>query len=222
LSSVGTVGHCEDCELAKQGTVRLLRCARNDDTLSCCSNDDTFSCCDNHNNKIKDIIDTAKSQGDSIGGVVSFVINNCPVGLGEPVYEKLEARLAYAMLSIPASKGFEIGEGFAAATMLGSQHNDQFTESNSPNKVLNTNNAGGTLGGITNGMPVTGRVAFKPTSSIKKTQSTVSIDGKAAEFKLPEGSRHDPCVAIRAVPVVSAMCSLVIADFILMNRISKI
>lgn len=171
--------------------------------------------------KIKFIINKAKTNGDSLGATVGFIILNCPVGLGEPVYEKLEAKLASAMLSIPASKGFEIGHGFKASQMLGSEHNDEFVNSN--NKInLNTNNSGGTLGGISNGMAINGLVAFKPTSSIKKTQNTVDLSGNQAEFKLPEGSRHDPCVAIRAVPIVEAMCALVIADLILINRSSRI
>lgn len=171
--------------------------------------------------KIKDAIEQAKQQGDSLGATVGFSIFNCPPGLGDPVYEKLEARLAFAMLSIPATKGFEIGSGFAASMMLGSEHNDEFISDNG-NISLKSNNAGGTLGGISNGMTINGCVAFKPTSSIKKPQETTDIDGNKAEFVLPEGSRHDPCVAIRAVPIVQAMCALVIADCILMNRSCKI
>lgn len=158
----------------------------------------------------------AKSEGDSLGGVVEFVVRNMPVGLGDPIYEKLEANLAKAMMSLPATKGFEIGEGFEASHMKGSEHNDAFAKVDE-NPTL-TNHAGGTLGGISTGMPLYGRVAFKPTSSIKKEQNTVDYQGKKEKFKLPEGSRHDPCVAIRAVPVVAAMCQIVIADALLMNR----
>jgi chorismate synthase len=141
--------------------------------------------------------------------------------LGDPVYEKLEANLAKAMLSLPATKGFEIGEGFHAAQMTGSTHNDAFTQH--ANKIeTETNYAGGTLGGITTGMPLIGRVAFKPTSSIQKTQKTVDTSGKSSEFNLPAGSRHDPCVAIRAVPIVDAMCKLVLVDALLLNRCAKI
>lgn len=147
-------------------------------------------------------------EKDSIGGVVEVVARGVPVGLGDPVYQKLEANLAQAMLSIPASKGFEIGSGFEAARMKGSQHNDLFVEKN----VTKTNNAGGTLGGISNGMPIVCRVAFKPTSSIGLAQQTVNLQGEAATYQLPEGSRHDPCVTIRAVPVVKAMMLLVLAD----------
>lgn len=149
-------------------------------------------------------IDKVKAEGDSIGGIVEFVASGLPVGLGDPVYERLDANLAKAMMSIPATKGFEIGEGFNSVSMKGSEHNDLFP--------LKTNHAGGVLGGISTGMPLIGRVAFKPTASIAKPQSTVDLKGKARIFKLPEGSRHDPCVAIRAVPVVEAMCALVIVD----------
>lgn len=163
-------------------------------------------------------LDTALSEGDSLGGVVEFVALNLPVGLGDPIYEKIEANLAKAMLSIPASKGFEIGEGFAASAMTGSAHNDAFVS----DKVTQTNHAGGTLGGISTGMPLVGRVAFKPTSSIKKQQQTVDVEGKPEVFELPEGSRHDPCVAIRAVPVVEAMTAIVLADAVLLNRVARL
>ena len=143
-----------------------------------------------------------------------------PVGLGDPVYEKLEANLAKAMMSLPATKGFEIGEGFHATRLFGSQHNDPFT--NDPNQPTTSNHAGGTLGGISTGMPLIGRVAFKPTSSIKKEQDTVDYQGNKQKFKLPEGSRHDPCVAIRATPIVAAMCSIVIADALLMDRCVRV
>ncbi len=169
--------------------------------------------------EIADIIAKLKAEGDSIGGVISFEASNLPVGLGDPVYEKLEANLAKAMLSIPASKGFEVGEGFKASSMKGSEHNDEFVDvaGNS-----STNSAGGTLGGISTGMPLVGRVVFKPTSSIRKTQKTIDLQGNYSDFKLPEGSRHDPCVAIRAVPVVEAMLALVLVDALLMNRLSRL
>lgn len=162
-------------------------------------------------------ITTASSTGDSLGGIVAFIATGLPIGLGDPIYEKLEANLAKAMLSLPASKGFEIGEGFGAAQMSGSLHNDLFIKSNNHIKTQ-TNHAGGTLGGISNGMPLVGRVAFKPTSSIQPSQATLTLDGAPAALQLPHGSRHDPCVAIRAVPVVDAMCALVLVDALLMNR----
>lgn len=166
-------------------------------------------------------IEIAKDSGDSLGGVVSFMATGLPVGLGDPIYEKLESQLAKAMLSLPATKGFEMGDGFQASQMLGSMHNDLFILSEEGIQT-NTNHAGGTLGGISNGMPIVGRVAFKPPSSIKKSQPTLDIEGQNTLLTLPEGSRHDPCVAIRAVPVVEAMCILVLADVLLMNRCAKL
>lgn len=170
---------------------------------------------------IIELIDKAKKEGDSLGGVIEFIVEPLPVGLGDPVYQKLEANLAFAMMSLPATKGFEIGSGFEAAKMKGSEHNDLFIQKNSAIET-ETNYAGGTLGGISNGMPLIGRVVFKPTSSIMKPQQTLNTEGEAAAFQLPLGSRHDPCVAIRAVPVVEAMVALVIADAILLNRCAKI
>jgi len=163
----------------------------------------------------------AKNQGDSWGGIVEFYVPTLPVGLGDPVYEKLEAKLASAMLSIPATKGFDVGLGFEAPLIPGSVHNDSFISTNGVIQT-ETNHAGGTLGGISNGMPLVGKVAFKPPSSIMKPQTTVTIAGEAAPFQLPEGSRHDPCVAIRAVPVVEAMLALVLVDALLMNRCAKV
>lgn len=165
-------------------------------------------------------ISALKEAGDSIGGIVEFRAAELPIGLGDPIYEKLEANLAKAMLSLPATKGFEIGEGFGAAEMTGYHHNDEFIHDEYVHPK--TNHAGGTLGGISTGEPLIGRVAFKPTSSIKKPQNTIDAEGQAAVFVLPEGSRHDPCVAIRAVPIVDAMCALVLADALLMNRVAKL
>lgn len=167
------------------------------------------------------LLEETKKEGDSVGGVVAFIINNAPTGLGDPVYEKLEARLGYAMMSLPASKGFEIGEGFASVSMKGSKANDLFYSENGEVKT-GTNHSGGILGGISNGMPIFGRVAFKPASSIMQSQSTLTCDLERTELKLPAGSRHDPCVAIRAVPVVEAMVALVVADALLLNRSAKL
>jgi chorismate synthase len=159
-------------------------------------------------------------EGDSLGGVVSCVAH-IPVGLGDPVYYKLEAMLAFAMLSLPASKGFEIGQGFHAAEMRGSLHNDPFVASGGEIETA-SNFAGGTLGGISTGMPLFFSVAFKPTSSIQQPQPTVDINGRAAILELSKRSRHDPCVAIRAVPVVEAMADIVLVDALLMNRSAKL
>jgi chorismate synthase len=168
------------------------------------------------------LIEQVKKEGDSLGGILQTTLTNLPVGLGDPVYSKLEANLASAMLSIPATKGFEIGSGFNAARMRGSEHNDAFYVDDQGHISTKTNFAGGTLGGISTGLPLHFRVAFKPTSSIQKTQKTVTIKGEAVDFNLPAGSRHDPCVAIRAVPIVEAMTALVIADALLLNRSSKL
>lgn len=171
--------------------------------------------------KMMAAIQLAKEEGDSMGGVLACKVVRLPVGLGDPVYEKLEANLAKAMLSIPASKGFAIGEGFSASTMRGSEHNDEFYSA--ANQVKHaSNHAGGTLGGISTGQDLNFQVAFKPTSSINKTQRSVNLKGKDCEFKLPAGSRHDPCVAIRAVPVIEAMTALCLADAVLMNRSAKL
>jgi len=183
---------------------------------------DPIFCPDTTSSKhMQEAILKAKNDGDSLGGIVEFQSLGLPSGLGDPVYEKIEANLAKAMMSIPASKGFEMGSGFNAVTMLGSEHNDEFFEKN--DKIYTkTNHAGGLLGGITTGMPLVGRVAFKPTSSIMKPQNTIDIHGKKVDFILPQGSRHDPCVAIRAVPVVEAMGAIVLADSLLISRLSKL
>ncbi|MCH9633453.1 MAG: Chorismate synthase [Chlamydiae bacterium] len=171
--------------------------------------------------KMMKAIEKAKEEGDSLGAIIECRVLDLPMGLGDPVYEKLEANLAKAMLTLPATKGIEFGEGFHAANLKGSEHNDLFVKRNNKIKT-STNNSGGTLGGISNGMPLVFRVAFKPTSSIKLPMKTVDIKGKSKTFSLPEGSRHDPCVAIRAVPIIEAMTALVLSDAILMNRCVKI
>lgn len=163
------------------------------------------------------VIEKAKVEGDSLGGIIEFIALSVPPGLGDPVYEKLEANLAHAMMSLPATKGFEIGSGFQSVVMRGSEHNDLFTKE-SGKVQTQTNYAGGALGGISTGMPIIGRVAFKPTSSIMKSQETLTTSGEQASFMHPVGSRHDPCVAIRAVPIVEAMAALVLVDALLLNR----
>ncbi len=153
-------------------------------------------------------------EGDSTGGVVECRISGCPVGLGEPVYGKLNARLAAAMMSINAAAGFETGEGFAGVAMTGSQHNDPFIVDN--DKIRSrTNHAGGIQGGLSNGEEIIFRVAFKPAPSIGKVQQTVDRSGKPAAIAVK--GRHDPCVVPRAVPVVEAMAALVIADLWLLD-----
>jgi len=164
----------------------------------------------------------AKEEGDSLGGVVELHAEGLPVGLGDPVYERLDANLAKAFISIPGAKGVEFGAGFASTLMKGSEHNDLYEKNIEGHVITRTNHNGGMLGGISNGMPLVARCAFKPTSSIKKTQETLNRDGKKAELTLPEGSKHDPCIAIRAVPVVEAMGALVLADAMLMNRSARL
>lgn len=158
----------------------------------------------------------AKDEGDSLGGIVRTCAH-VPSGLGEPIYMKIEALLASACLSLPASKGFEIGAGFKAAKMRGSEHNDTPTSFGETLKTQ-TNHSGGAFGGITSGMPLDFRVAFKPTSSIKKEQTSIDLKGNKQQFQIPKEGKHDPCVAIRAAPVVEAMTYLVLADLVLLNQ----
>ncbi|MDR2051548.1 MAG: chorismate synthase [Deltaproteobacteria bacterium] len=167
------------------------------------------------------ILEEARREGDSVGGLVSFVLGGVPSGLGDPVYAKLGAMLGSAILSIPACKGFELGEGFAVASLRGSACNDGFECSDGKIRPSG-NRAGGILGGISTGLPIYGRAAFKPTSSISRPQRTLDLQGREAEFNLPPGSRHDVCVAVRAVPVVEAMCLIVLADAWLRNRSARL
>ena len=154
-----------------------------------------------------------RKEGDTVGGIVTCVIENCPIGIGEPVFDKLHAELGKAMLSINAVKGFEFGSGFNGTKLKGSEHNDSF-ESNGTTK---TNNSGGIQGGISNGMDIYFNVAFKPVATIMKSQKT--IDSNNNEVEMSGKGRHDPCVVPRAVPIVEAMSALVILDYILINNI---
>jgi chorismate synthase len=150
-----------------------------------------------------------RSEGDSVGGVIECRVRGVPVGLGEPVFDRLEADLAKAMLSLPATKGFEVGSGFAGARMRGSEHNDLFEPRDGRVRTV-TNRSGGTQGGISNGEEIVFRVAFKPTATILRPQQTVDLQGAATE--LIGRGRHDPCVVPRAVPIVEAMTALVLVD----------
>ena len=160
-------------------------------------------------------IRAAKQRGDSLGGVITCVVRGCPVGLGDPVFDKLEATLAHAMMSIPACKGFEVGSGFAAAQLMGSEHNDLYYMQGDRVRTR-TNRSGGIQGGISNGEDIIMRLAFKPTATILQVQETVNDSLQPAELK--GKGRHDPCVLPRAVPVVEAMCRLVLADHLLRQR----
>lgn len=162
--------------------------------------------------KIKEI----KKQGDTIGGTVTCVIQNVPVGLGEPVFDKLHAQLGKAMLSINAVKGFEFGSGFKGATMKGSEHNDLFNQDG----TTKSNLSGGIQGGISNGMDIYFKVAFKPVATVMQKQHTINRRGEKVEMQ--GKGRHDPCVVPRAVPIVEAMAALTIADFWLANQLSKL
>jgi len=165
------------------------------------------------------LIEETRKAGDSIGGVITCVILNCPVGLGEPVFDKLHADLGKAMLSINAVKGFEIGSGFASASMRGSEHNDAF-EMTSGKITTKTNHSGGIQGGISNGEEIYFRVAFKPVATINKEQETINTSGENTTI---EGKgRHDPCVVPRAVPIVEAMAALIICDHLLRSKTSII
>jgi len=161
-------------------------------------------------------IDRARRDLDSLGGVVACVARGVPPGLGEPVFDKLEADLAKAMLSLPASKGFEIGSGFAGTLLTGSAHNDPFVPGPDGKPRTSSNRSGGIQGGISNGMPIEIRVAFKPTATIAKPQRTVTRDNQPVTLEAQ--GRHDPCVLPRAVPIVEAMMCLTLADHYLRQR----
>ncbi|WP_435263541.1 chorismate synthase [Tenacibaculum sp. nBUS_03] len=163
-----------------------------------------------------DKIQQIRKQGDTIGGTITCVAQNIPVGLGEPIFHKLHAELGKAMLSINAVKGFEFGSGFCGAKMQGSEHNDVFNVDG----TTQSNLSGGIQGGISNGMDIYFRVAFKPVATIMQNQVTINADGEAAEIH--GKGRHDPCVVPRAVPIVEALTAMVLADFWLLNKTRKV
>ena len=173
------------------------------------------------------LIEKVRREGDSVGGVIEIIAIGVPVGLGEPVFDKLSADLAKGLMSIPGVKGVEIGSGFECCEMRGSEHNDKFkvpasSAGRRPSKfkvITETNNAGGILGGISNGMPIVARIAVKPTSSIVKEQGTVDKNGRSVKIKII--GRHDPCLCPRVVPVAEAMMALVLADYYLISRMYK-
>ena len=161
-------------------------------------------------------IEEIKKAGDTIGGTIMCVLQNVPIGLGEPVFDKLHAQLGKAMLSINAVKGFEYGAGFCSTTMKGSEHNDLFNKDG----TTKTNLSGGIQGGISNGMDIYFRVAFKPVATLIQKQKALDVQGNIVDMQ--GKGRHDPCVVPRAVPIVEAMAALVLADFYLLNKINKI
>lgn len=166
--------------------------------------------------KMIELIDSIKSERDTVGGVISCVVQNAGIGLGEPIFNKLHANLGHALLSINAVKGVEFGSGFCASEMRGSEHNDLFNTDG----TTKTNRSGGIQGGISNGMDIYFRVAFKPASTIMQSQQSINNSGE--EIALDAKGRHDPCVVPRAVPIVEAMTAMVLADFYLLNRTSKL
>jgi chorismate synthase len=163
-----------------------------------------------HAEKMVEAIEQARRDGDSLGGVVECVVRNVPAGLGEPVFDRIDADLAKAMISLPAAKGFEVGSGFAGTRLTGLQHNDPFVPGTGSQPRTETNRSGGVQGGITNGEDIVFRVGFKPTATIASSQRTVDTAGNATE--LAARGRHDPCVLPRAVPMIEAMALLVLAD----------
>ena len=164
-------------------------------------------------------IDQVRKDRDTIGGIVSCVIKNCPPGLGEPVFDRLHAELGKAMLSINAVKGFEYGSGFEGVTLRGSQHNDTFEQREGKIHTL-TNHSGGIQGGISNGEDIYFRVAFKPVATIMQDQASINEAGEAVTVS--GKGRHDPCVVPRAVPIVEAMAALVLADYLLLSKTNKL
>jgi chorismate synthase len=163
--------------------------------------------------KMEDLIKEIRKEGDTIGGTITCVISQVPIGLGEPVFDKLHAELGKAMLSINAVKGFEYGSGFCGVRMKGSEHNDLYQKDG----TTKTNLSGGIQGGISNGMDIYFRVAFKPVATIMQVQETLDNQGNIIEMQ--GKGRHDPCVVPRAVPIVEAMAAIVLADFYLRNKI---
>ena len=168
--------------------------------------------------EMEQLIQQVKAEGDTIGGIITCVVKGCPVGLGEPEFDKLHAQLAHAMLSINAVKGFEYGQGFAGVTQRGSEQNDIFISEELRVKPL-TNNSGGIQGGISNGQDIYFRVAFKPVATLLREQQTVDVEGNATTFTAK--GRHDPCVLPRAVPVVEAMAAITLLDHFLLSKMSK-
>jgi chorismate synthase len=198
--------------LALDKDYRQLDLAKIDDNIVRCPDPEMAE-------KMIALIDQVRKDQDTIGGVVSCVIKGCPVGLGEPVFDKLHATLGQAMLSINAVKGFEYGSGFEGVALRGSEHNDAFYVEEGAVRTK-TNHSGGVQGGISNGEDIYFRVAFKPVATIMKDQDSINQQGETVTVS--GKGRHDPCVVPRAVPIVDAMAALVIADFFLRNKVVKL
>lgn len=211
FAHVSAVGKIVAPNLVGDNVAELL--AVREDNIARCADPATA-------NQMIDFIDGVRKDGDTVGGKVSCIIKNCPVGLGEPVFDKLHADLGKAMLSINAVHGFEYGSGFDGSEMRGSEHNDIFLTNTEGTPKTLTNFSGGIQGGISNGMEINFTVAFKPVATIMHNQQTINAAGEAAEIK--GKGRHDPCVVPRAVVIVEAMAALVIADHLLRNKSSKL
>jgi len=196
-------------------SIKDIQIPNEDLDFSHSSNSEVYSLNKNYDDKFKDAINKAREEHDSIGGIVALKAINVPVGLGEPIYYKLDAVLSNAMMSINASKAVEIGNGISSVKLNGSQNNDEIT-----NDGFKSNNSGGILGGISNGDDINMKVYFKPTPSIFKTQDTIDINDK--ELKCELKGRHDPCVATRGSVVAESMMALVLADMLLLNMSSKL
>lgn len=168
-------------------------------------------------NQMIELVKLMKEEGNSVGGTISCIARNCPIGLGDPVFDKLEATLAHALMSLPATKGFEIGSGFGGTYLTGKEHNDEFVSQEDGTITTRTNNSGGIQGGISNGENIFLKLAFKPTSTILQAQKTVDQKGNEILLDQVQG-RHDPCVLPRAVPIVEAMVALTLADHFLRHK----
>jgi chorismate synthase len=210
FAHVSSVGKIEAPNLANESIADLLTIR--EENIARCADPATA-------NQMIEFIDGIRKDGDTVGGKINCIVRNCPVGLGEPVFDKLHADLGKAMLSINAVHGFEYGSGFAGSEMKGSEHNDVFIAGESTPKTL-TNFSGGIQGGISNGMEINFTVAFKPVATIMHNQQTINAAGEAAEIK--GKGRHDPCVVPRAVVIVEAMAALVLADHLLRNKTSRL
>lgn len=204
------LGCTVDAYVSAVGNIKLdkpytaLDLSKTEDTIVRCPDADTAA-------KMISLIEEVRAEGDTVGGVISCIIKGAPVGLGEPVFDKLHADLAKAVMSINATKGFELGSGFAGASMRGSQHNDAFVANSE--HITATNRSGGIQGGISNGEDIYFSVAFKPVATIMQKQDTIDNQGNAAEITAQ--GRHDPCVVPRAVPIVEAMAALTLVDHLL-------
>lgn len=171
---------------------------------------------DSAEQRMRDVIEAARLDADSVGGIVEVAAVGMPVGIGDPIFDTVEGRLAFGYYGIPAVKGVDFGAGFDAAKMRGSENNDEFYMAEDGSVKTRTNNHGGALGGITSGMPITARIAFKPTPSIGKPQKSIDYK-KLEDAEMGVKGRHDPCVAVRAVPVVEAVTAIVLMDMLLEN-----